>query len=280
MKINFSLPGISPLFFFLFILPFGCTYPNKTDEAIERETALKNKIKSVTEFTTVFRLGGVQLKEYASRKITYNKNGFKLSVVVFFADGAIEHTISHEYDSKGNLQSVKAAKPDGGMAFSDERIYDGDNNRLNYFFYNPDGTVLYEKPAVFDKKGRMATSRIIHDGILKGIYKYKYDGMKMTENAEYDSKGNLQYTWIYKYDSEGNRTEAIQYSPENNITMKTCSEYNIVNMVIKETYYFEEAIQNIFTYEYNDKNLLSVKNQYTSSGRISMQYRYQYEFFK
>ncbi|OFY62512.1 MAG: hypothetical protein A3H98_13175 [Bacteroidetes bacterium RIFCSPLOWO2_02_FULL_36_8] len=265
-------------FFLLVIFLPGCSTPNSSEEGKEREMAFKNHIKKITEFKTILNLGGIWLKEQVHREKFFDKNGFKFKEITHYDDGSIENIISLQYDKNGNLIFRKAVNPDSSVSYSDKRVFDEHNNKIEYYFYNPDSTLLYRKPAVYDKEGKMIESRMYHDGEWKATYKYKYQDARMTENNIYDSTGNFKHKWLYVYDNRNNLIEEVQYNSQNYISYQNKYEYTKDNFLIKETNYVGEEVQRSFSYKYNGKNLMEIKNEYVY-GRLNSKFRYEYDYY-
>ena len=254
---------------------------NKTAEENEQYIALKYRIKNSKEYVTYYRLGGGEQAEYIRREKIYDSNGLRTKEIVHSPeDSSIENITLHTYDSFGNLVFRKAVKTDSSSLFSEKRIYDKNNNKTESYFYNADGSVLYHKTFVYDKEGRLLKSQIVHDGQLKSKYTYEYNGMNMTESDDFDSTGKFLSKWLYNYDAHDNQIEAVQYNSKNILQQKTTSEYNSMDFKTKETNYFGTELRDFFIYEYNWKNLLSVRTEYASNSKITAKYRYKYEFYK
>ncbi|MDP1726403.1 MAG: hypothetical protein Q8M15_06435 [Bacteroidota bacterium] len=255
---------------------FGCSHPNRDEESKERNFVLKNNIKKITEYLTIINPGEMQLKEQINHEKLYDDNGFKIKEIIYNDDGVIENIISLNYDKKGNLIFRKAVKPDSSISYSDARIFDAHSNKTDYYFYNPDGSVLYKKAAKYDNYGRLTESRMYHDGVLKAVNKYTYQDMQMLENEECDSAGNFRHKWLYKFDEFGNLTEEAQYNVNNYCTMKNLYEFNMARQLVKEIKYIGAYIQYRASYQYNGNGLLDAKIEYSTNGKISARYRYQY----
>lgn len=273
-----SYMKISTLFYFLiFSFLSGCSYTIKDEESKERDLVLKNNIKKIIEYRTITNPGGVTLKEQLCCEKLFDNYGFKVKEITHNDDGNIESIISLNYDTSGNLILRKAVRPDSSISYADKRVYDKNNHKTDYYFYNPDGSVLYRKSMVYDYSGRMIESRMFHDGILKAVNKYKYEGKRMIENDEFDSIGNFRHKWLYRYDELGNLIEEAQFNTQNYCTIKNIYEFNAANKMIKEIKYTGDYLQFIGVYEYDNKNLLSGKTVY-NAGKISAKYRYKYDF--
>lgn len=267
-------------FFIPLLFALSCSTINhtNTDEEKEQEIVLKNKIKSITEYKTIFHLG-IQEKEIPSHVKTFNIAGFKTNETNYNSDESVEFLISHKYDNNGNIILTTGLGSESNLLFKITRSYDEDNNRKDFVSHLPDGTFKYKNTAAYDKAGRMIELVWYRPDGLKAINKFRYDGRKKIEDAEYDPSGKFQYRWIYKYDGKENLIEATQYAPDNTTNCKINSEYNRDNQILKQISYIGESIQSTTTFEYDKKKLLIFKTEYSATGKIEAKFRYLYEFF-
>ena len=252
-------------------------YRNKTEEQLEHEKVVKYKIKSIKQFKNTFQFG-IEQKEQLSRLENFDENGFKQKEIIY-SDGNIESNINFEYDKNGNLINANSSTPKNSFIYKITRNYYENNLIKELYYYHADGTYKYRNIATYDKSGRMTELKYFYPDGLKSINKFVYSGHKKTEDAEYAPTGEFRYKWVYKYDNKDNLIEAIQYYPNNIINSKITYEYDQGRLLLKQINYFGESIQNISSFTYNEKKLLSSKTEMASGGMISAKYTYQYEFF-
>lgn len=260
----------------LLLLISGCG--KKTGEEKERETALANKIKSIAEYKTELHPGASE-KEYLSRIVTYNKNGWKTEERTYHPDSSPEGITIHHYDAEGNQVLTIKKNPDSSLVYKTEQTYLKNNQRKEYIFYLPDGNYKYRNSAVYDKEGRMIELLWTRPEGFVSKNKYRYEGKKMVEDSEYNSNGQWQYQWICKYDAGGNLVEKIQYYPGNKVNGKITYEYSGDNLLLKETNYSGESVVFILEYSYDEKKLLKEKTSTFSLGSVASRCRYSYEFY-
>ena len=254
----------------------SCSHHLKTDEETDRELMLRNQVKSMTEFITTVYVG-IEKNEFISKEILFDRNGLKRKIINHGSDGSIESTVTCDYDKNNNLVLTKGINSDS-TSFKEIRNYDKNNNRIDLYHYLPDGTYKYRNVASYDTEGRMTELDWYWPTGLKAKRFYYYDGTIKTEETEYSLEGALVYKWKYKYDSNHNLTEAVQYKPDNMILSRILYAYGNDNQLIKKIFYSGESIQNSQTYEYDKNGLLSVKNDFNPFGKVTAKYRYQYEF--
>jgi len=258
----------------------SCTHKNhvQTEEEKLHETALKNKIKSITEYRMETHLG-INQKEFPSDVQLFNEDGFKTKEIIYKTDGSIDFTIMHEYDKAGNLIISKAVNTDSSLLFRQVRSYDSHNNRKELYFYLPDGSYKYRNIASYDREGKIKELAWYWPEGFKSKNIYAYDGRKKTGDTEYGPHGELRYRWVFQYDENGNLTEAIQYSPGNETNTKVTYEYDSHNRITKKTNYIGVSIQSIIKYEYGKNDLPAARTESNSNGMTSVQFTLKYEFY-
>ncbi len=273
MKIIRILFPIPPA---IIIFLFACSTVTKNDKQSEQELILSNKIKSVKEYVTTVHWE-IKEKEHLHSIKLYNVKGLLTKETVFM-DSGIDYITTHEYDSNGNRILSVVNSPDGRLVSKYTRTYDENNNLKEFLhFESLHKSYMIGNTNDYDSKGRKIETDWFTPSRSIAIEKFKYDGMEMIEDADYDFHGQFQFKWIYKYDEAGNLIEAVQYYPDSLINSKITYEYNKDNEMVKQTNYLRGTIQDNTIYEYDKKHLLTAKTECSSPGKISAIYRYQYE---
>jgi hypothetical protein len=277
-----SILKLTPAIAYLLLLNsvFSCSRSKniKTPEEKERAMIVKNKIKTITEYRTSVFLG-VNQKEQFSRVRHFNNSGFIIGETDYKPDGNIDCMVSYEYDKKGNLITTTAINPDSSLLFRETKRYDDHNNRKELYFFLPDGSYKYRNIASYNGTGRMAELAWYWPEGFKSKNKYEYEGGKKISDTEYDAKGNLTYKWIYRYDSAEHLIDAIQYDSSGTVNRKICYEFNKKKQTVKEKCYVGEYLQNSNSFLYDERGLLLSKTLFSSSGRITAVFRYQYDLW-
>lgn len=261
----------------LFISSCHKTYHIKTEEEKQREITLKNKIKSITEYRTEYRLG-ISMAEVPGRLQNFDNNAFLIREVDYKSNGSVDCIITYEYDSAGNLTVLKAIDQDSAFIYRETRHYNTDRSRKELYFYLPDGTYKYRNIATYDNFGRMKELAWYWPEGFKSKNVYSWIEDLKTEDTEYGPNGKFRYQWKYIYDKNGNMIEAVQRYPGNAINSKTTWEYDNDNRLISKTDYIGEAVQRVVKYQYGSNNLLAKRTELSPTGRILVTYRYHYEF--
>lgn len=264
----------------LFAVFSGCSDPVKSPKELEREIILINKIRMVTEFATNSQLGS-DSKEYVNHIKWYNEKGLNTKETVFFPDGRMDFSATHTYNEYDKLVLTLALKPDSSFFYKKTFTYDKHNNLIEKaYFEHPDATFYYKNVAVYDSLDRMTEYYWWWPSGLRAKNLYVYEGMVMTENIEYDMNGIFTSRWLYTYDNKGNLTESVQYYPDSLLNSRILQEYNKDGRVLKQTEYFRGILRKMSVFQYNEKNMLLDKTEYSAPDKISSFFRYQYEYYK
>ena len=196
---------------------------------LEAFDGFKNKPKKV-EFTT-FRLKYIDSLAKEERRDTniyfYDSKGRRIKETSFLSDGS---------------------PVDRGSYYS----YDKYGNKIQYTFYNIDGITNIEINYKYNKYGQLIEKEDIRNG-KKSITRYNFDRMRrlcniigtnrngsFKENAirkydemwreieliSYDSKGNQESRYEFKYDERGNKYMSKWYNSKNELSRITKKIFN------------------------------------------------------
>jgi hypothetical protein len=265
------------IFFILFlVLVSGCA-PVKTKSAEQKQKELiqRNRIRKITEYYSSVFLG-IKQNETTSEIKYYNNKGLLTQEISFSSDGQADLTIIYNYDTHDNLILSMAINKDSLVIFKETTSYDSNNNRKEHYHFLPDGAYKYRNMASYDNKNRMAELAWYWPSGFRSKNVYAYNMFNKISDTEYSELGKTSYQWQYSYDANDNLIEAIQYYPGNILTRKITYEYNN-NKLVKQTNYQGESIEDLTTFDYNSQNLLSVKTEYSASGKITAVSRYSYD---
>ncbi|MEE0085367.1 MAG: hypothetical protein UE068_14180 [Paludibacteraceae bacterium] len=158
-----------------------------------------------------------------------NVKGQKKSATLYNTKGFITQNVL--YDIKGGILRKEIRKYDSNGYFVEELIYDkNDKLSLRYKFN-------------LDKDGNRTIFYIDEgDGRLRKVESYKYDtNGNMIEEINYDTYGSsIIWTSVYKYDAEGNEIENKCNYTNGVLKHKFVSKYDKINNV-KEGYKYTES---------------------------------------
>jgi hypothetical protein len=272
LKIVFALTVTIPSFFVS-----GCCGESKvkTEEAKQREVFLKNKIKKITEYETSVLLG-VKQEEKITEVQFLNAKGLP-NKKTSFRNGGPDLSISYRYDTNDNLTLENGVNNDNSLAFKETTSYDPYNNPIEHYHYLADGTFKYKSISAYDTKHRRTELAWYWPTGFRSKNVYTYDGAKKITDTEYLEDHTKTYEWKYKYDSQNNLTEAVQYYPDDTVVFKIIYEYNPQSLLIKQTNFQGNTLSDSITFSYDSRNLPISKTEFTASGKISSVCRYSYE---
>lgn len=250
-----------------------------TKKKSEQDLVIAYKIKSITEYQGLVHLD-IAEKEKLHHVKKFDEKGKLQTATGYLEDGTIDFISTCTYDKKDRLLEKKSTKESGFFISRDLKSYDTKNRTNgNLHFEDASGPYLYGNINYLDSLGRLIKSEIFWPTGLRSVETYKYDGMNMIVNEEYDANGVFQYRWKYKYDKAGNQIEGLQYYHDSIIHAKSLCEYDKNNLLTKRTDYINESVVYQATYDYDDRFLLRSKTEYSTFGRASAKYRYVYEFY-
>lgn len=254
--------------------------PATPKKKTENDLVKEYKIKSISEYQSLVHLN-IPEKEKIHHVNKFDEKGRLLTASGFLEDGSIDFISTCTYDKYGNLIEKKSTKESGFFISTDKKYYDTKNRRnQNLHFEDPTDPYLYGNINSFDTLGRLMHSEIFWPTGLRAIEYYKYNGMMMIVNEEFDAYGIFQYRWKYKYDQAENQTEAVQYYRDSTVHSKNIFRYDGNNQLIEQTNYLEGSVAYHATFEYDSKFLMISKTEFSTFGQVAAKYRYVYEYYK
>ncbi len=140
---------------------------------------------------------------------------------------------------------------------------------------NLKGKVKSVKEVSYDaieKFGEVAKGRVLNWGRENKQMIYSEKGSKIEEN-HFNSKGELEWKYMYKYDEKDNQIEESVYDSKGELVRKNTFKYDEKNNKIEENGYNsnrELVYGYIYTYKYDNKgNQVECKqNKHNSEGQL------------
>ena len=136
---------------------------------------------------------------------------------------------------------------------------------------------------LFNDKGNNIERNIYNsDGNLDKKWTYKYDdkGNKIEVNG-YNSDGSLDNKLTFNYDDKGNSIEVNVYNSDGSLNEKRTYKYDDKGNKIEENWYnSDSSLYMKWTYEYNDRGNMIEKNWYKSDGNLFSKTTYKHEYDK
>ncbi len=191
-------------------------------------------------------------------------------------DGSIVWKDVYQYDANGNTTAYTEYRGDGSLYGKSTWKYSPEGLLLDRTRYDGDGGISYKYVYEYDAAGHeVKCSRYGEYYTLREVTKRKYEGDKQTEEAVYNSEGNLQSMNKWQYNSDGNVTLEASYGVGGTLEHKyvttynenglkySVKRYNRDGLVWEEFYYYDEAGNCIKYFEYLSDGKLRSKSFYT-----------------
>ena len=141
---------------------------------------------------------------------------------------------------------------------------------------------------LFNKEGEiLVETNYNKDGSIKKQSTYQYArGKNKTEEtsfhqAEESQKKEVENKkTIYKYNSENDRTEEVEYDGKGNITKKVVYVYNNLGEKTSEMHYDGDGkLRKKILYTYDGKSLRTNRTSYLADNTVESVRKYTYEFY-
>ena len=223
----------------------------------------------------------------ATVEYTYNTQGY---VTLYKIESSDEfdsnYTVAIEYYSN-NLEKERLIDDNNDGIYDERTYYEYDSN-ANLILRTQDSNLSdqlidREEAWVYDSQNRNTEESTKYNGFLSSTTNYIYNsnGSEETRYASYNEAGEIDYRYIYRYDSNGNQTYKAHFSGEADTT-KTSEykkDYDNDGFLIYESrdtngeglLYFE-----LTTSRDSNNNYIIVANSYDESGAITGQSTYHY----
>ena len=155
-------------------------------------------------------------KRVSSKNVfKYNKNGDRIELSNYKADGKLNSTIKATYDSNGIITGEQTFLADGKVDVNS--IIKTDTN----------GNIIEQND-----------TRPADNALLNYRYLFRYDEKgQQIERIAYKGNAVLLFRYEFKYDENGNRSEWTQYGPTNSIVGKVVYKYDANDNLIKEDHF-------------------------------------------
>lgn len=266
---------------FPFLLSISCmdSAPVLSDEMIERELMRKNHICKWTEFKAI-TFAGIKQNEFPVFIREFYSDGKVRSEKQFSKDSLLDCLTSLYYNTAGNLDSTIALNADSSLLYRILIDYDEKGRRKELFFYLPDGTYKYRNVSEYNSENQlMVLSWYWPDG-FKAKNVYLYSGSKLMSDTELGPGDVFHYVWNYVYDSGGHLVLAEQRYPDRQINSRILYKYDDAGNRISEIHENRTGFQSRIEYSYNTAGLRMSAREFSASGRVTAEHRYDYEYFK
>ncbi|TVR32707.1 MAG: hypothetical protein EA404_06855 [Spirochaetaceae bacterium] len=158
----------------------------------------------------------------------------------------------------GDPYSVRLYDVNGAAILREEALFNGRARIKDRKSYTEDGAFQLHTRYQRDDRGNLKTvSAYNQAGDSLWRHEYRYQNATLQQEVVYNATGELDYTDLYSYDSDGNLLERARYGPGGLPRWRTQYEHDSVqNRVLWETYYSDGRL------------LRQGEEQYDQEGRL------------
>lgn len=220
--------GIYSLIIITFLLFFSCNNSNKVKNDIERRN-LNGKVKSITEnsYQAVEKFGeivkGEKIVDFVNKEnriTSFNEKGYLTEDTSLFhikykynkQNKIIEENYGegmkmfYKYNDKGFILEENQYQ-NKDLVQKTKCICDKKGNVIERNYYEGNGKFRSKEKITF-KDNEYVSKSYNADGTLEYSSKSDKNGNEI-ESIHYDSYGNIENKWIYKYDENNQKIEFI-----------------------------------------------------------------------
>jgi hypothetical protein len=194
--------------------------------------------------------------EFIYQHTLFNKEELPAEVTSYNPDGSVEHIYKYQYNDDGKVVDELLFEADNEITQHRSMEYNAEGQLAKESIFYLDGSadeLLY----TYDPKGRLLSRRSIDSDGETGNYLVNvYEGELLVSETEYDIAGEVITQRKIIYDEDGNITEEVFRSPE--------EDFRVL-------YSYDEKGQASVRRRYNDDKHLTERNTFTydTEGRLS-----------
>jgi len=305
--LNNKMLRYAALIFFIFALscpPLLAANPaNNFPDGKERETIIKNRVKSITEFeysygpekkenpgvkkTTLKYDGSGNLSESVSydeagnislRSVNiFAQNSRKKRQIDIRADKSVESSAVYKYDQGGRLIEESWFYGDS----LDKKFvhrYDARGLETEFFCALFDGTIDFRYAYKYDARGNKTFESYHEKNMLSYKHAFKYnDAGLLTEKISYGPDDETIAVENYKYDADKNKTLETRHDLRSNTNMKTAYKYDAGKNLVETSEYAGSRLARRFEYAYNKNGGIVEETNFNEDQTIEYRLRYRYD---
>lgn len=215
--------------------------------------AKKGKLRNETRYNRQGKTikSSTYFNGYAMINISeYDKEGKPLRTIVLDGDENIQQFIEYEYAWDGSFVGTHYRSPNGESTFSRPvKKSLGDTTLI----YTAAGKLDSKSFSTYDSINKVYVSRLFNlDNEV--MYENKYqlnEQLQILEWSVVDKYQGRQAITKFKYDSNGNKIEEIEYDMSGKVNHRLVNEYNKKNLEVKSTMFKPEGtVYQAFAYKY------------------------------
>lgn len=210
---------------------------------LRNETRYNRQGKNIKSSTFMHGFALVNISEY-------DKEGKPLRTIVLDGDGNIQQFIEYEYAWDGGFVGTHYRSPNGESTFSRPvKKSLGDTTLI----YTAAGKLDSKSISTYDSISKVYCSRLLNlDNEM--MYENRYqlnEQLQILEWSVVDKYQGRQTITKFKYDSNGNKIEEVEYDKTGKVNHRFVNEYNKKNLKVKSTMFKPEGtVYQVFAYKY------------------------------
>lgn len=296
-------------------------------EAKWKENLSKNRVQTQVQWNHKYQKGKPVKEGYKNFTKTFDHNGNVIEEI-YYQSGNVDQKLSYKYDNNDNQVEYVNYKGDeskvmfkqnitydnSGRKIREERYngtdyqiikYNYKDNKLSEIIrsdvfgniehkriFNYDGKIctvnIYDGKS--DKAGKIINTYDDNDNIIESVeydtkgdvqerYLYKFENNLMQEKIKY-VLGNFRYKEDYKYDNNNNLIKVIKEEPQGKTFVNNIYRYDSEGKLIEEEWYDNNPNENSKkTYFYDSDDLLEKIEVYYALYKYRIQYQFEYTYY-
>ena len=207
----------------------------------------------------------IREKEFIHQMTEFDDSGHPVEVTTYNPDGTIEHKYKYQYSADGKVLDELLLEADDEVTEHRSMVYDAEGKLVKEYIHYLDETAD-ELIFTYDPEGRLLSRRSIDSDGETGNYLVNvYDGSKLVSESEYDIAGEIITQRKIIYNEEGQITEEVFRTPEENYHILYSNDEK-GNVSVQRRYNEDKHLTGRNTYTYNTEGRLSESMEETSSG--------------
>ena len=233
-------------------------------------TTFKPRImKYVKSFraNNIYELQEAEIREleFIYQHSEFDDSGHPIEVITYNPDGSVEHKYKYQYNEKGQVVDELLLEADDEITEHRSMEYNVEGRLVKEYVHYLDGTADVLN-FTYDEQGRLLSKRSIDsDGETGNYIVNVFDGDKLVTESEYDMDGEIITQRRIIYDDDGNITEEVFKTPEEN--------YHILHSYlengqasVRRRYNEDKHLTERHTFSYDSEGRLSESMEESSSG--------------
>jgi len=207
----------------------------------------------------------IRTLEFLFQHTKYDDAGHPVELTTHNPDGSIEHVYKYQYNDEGKAIDELLFEDNNELTEHRSMEYNAEGQLIKENIHYLDGTsdqLIFK----YDNHGHMISKRSIDSDGETGNYLVNvYNGNLLTSETEYDIAGEIITQRKIIYDDEGNITEEVFRTPEEDYRILYSYDKN-GKASVRRRYNAEKHLTERNTFTYDTDGRLAESMEETSSG--------------